>query len=207
MLTLHDNIESGNSYKIRLLLSQLGLPFKTIQYDVTKGETRTLDFLQNINENGRIPVVEFEDGRCLAESNAILYYFSQNSAFFPDEIWHQAEVMKWLFFEQYSHEPFIAVAKFILTMLTKDSERRAELPTLHLKGYEALQVLEDRLEGHDFLVNGSYSIADIALFAYTHKAEMGDFDLGRFPAIRRWISRIEKTQDFIPMYPENWSRQ
>ena len=206
MLTLHDNIESGNAYKIRLLLSQLGLPFKTIQYDVTKGETRTPDFLQNINENGRIPVVEFDDGRCLAESNAILYYFAQNSAFFPDDLWQQAEVMKWLFFEQYSHEPFIAVAKFILTMLPEDSERRTEIPTLHEKGYVALQLMEDRLQDHDFLVGDCYSIADIALFSYSHKAEMGGFDLGRFPAIRQWINRIEKTESFTPMFPENWSR-
>lgn len=205
MLILHDNIESGNAYKVRLLLSQLGLPFKTIQYDVTKGETRTAEYLAHINKNGRIPVVEFEDGKCLAESNAILYYFAVDTKFFPSDKWLQAQVMKWLFFEQYSHEPFIAVAKFILTMLPKDTPRRAEIPALHTKGYAALQIMEDHLQNHDFLVGEKYSIADIALFAYTHKAEMGEFELNRFPGIQSWISRIENIPGFIPMYLENWS--
>lgn len=207
MLILHDNIESGNAYKVRLLLSQLGVSFTTVQYNVTKGETRTAEYLANINENGRIPVVEFEDGRCLPESNAILYYFAQDTDFFPSDKWQQAEVMKWLFFEQYSHEPFVAVAKFILTMLPKDSPRRLEIPTLHTKGYDALQILEDRLKDHHFLVGDSYSIADISLFAYSHKAEMGEFDLSRFPAILSWISRIEKTPGYVVMYPEGWSRK
>ncbi len=207
MLVLHDNTESGNAYKVRLLLSQLELDFKTIQYNVVEGETRSAAFLSAINNNGRIPVVEFEDGRCLAESNAILYYFAQDTAFFPDDKWQQAEVMKWLFFEQYSHEPFVAVAKYILTMLPDDSPRRAEIPLLHTKGYDALAVMENRLKDHEFLVGDGYSIADIALFAYTHKAEMGDFDLSRFSAILRWIDRIEATPDFIVMYPEGWTRQ
>lgn len=177
MLILHDNTESGNAYKVRLLLSQLGIDFTTVQYDVTKGETRTAEYLANINENGRIPVIEFEDGKCLAESNAILYYFAQGTDFFTTDKWQQAQVMKWLFFEQYSHEPFVAVAKFILTMLPHDSPRRSEIPTLHIKGYDALAILEDRLKDYNFLVGDTYSIADIALFTYTHKAEMGDFDL------------------------------
>ena len=207
MLTLHDNIESGNAYKVRLLLSQLGLRFRCIQYDVTKGETRTPEFLANINNNGRIPVVEFEDGRCLPESNAILYHFAQDTDFFPTNAWQQTEVMKWLFFEQYSHEPFVAVAKFILTMLPGDSPRRSEIPSLHTKGYAALQIMEERLAGHDFLVGERYSIADIALFAYTHKAEMGNFDLSRFPEIRSWIARVEQTPGFVAMYPPDWSAQ
>ncbi len=206
MLIIHDNTESGNAYKARLLLSQLGLEYKTIQYDVVNAETRTPEYLANINENGRIPVVEFEDGRCLAESNAILYYFAQDTAFFPTDKWQQAQVMQWLFFEQYSHEPFVAVAKYILTMLPEDTPRRADLPTLHKNGYVALQILENRLASHDFLVGDHYSIADIALFAYTHKAEMGDFDLSRFPAILSWISRIEQTPGFVTMYPEGWTK-
>jgi len=206
MITLHDNVDSGNAYKARLLLGQLGLPFRTIAYDVTRGETRTEDFLGRINANGRIPVIEFDDGRCLAESNAILYYFALGTNFFPDDRWRQAEIMQWLFFEQYSHEPFVAVAKFILTMLPPDTPRRAEIPLLHEKGYAALQILEDRLKNRDFLVGGEYSIADIALFAYTHKAEMGGFDLGRFPAIQRWIGRVEKMPGFVAMYPKDGSR-
>jgi len=204
MLILHDNTDSGNAYKIRLLLSQLELPFKSIPYDVTKGETRTAEYLTRINENGRIPVVEFEDGRCLPESNAILYYFAQDTDFFPGDKWQQAQVMKWLFFEQYSHEPFVAVAKYILTMLPEGTARRAEIPTLHIKGYQALAIMENRLKDHDFLVGDTYSIADTALFAYTHKAEMGDFDLTRFPAILNWINRIENTPGFVAMYPKEW---
>jgi glutathione S-transferase len=206
LLILHDNTESGNAYKVRLLLTQLGLDFKTIQYNVTTGETRTADFLEKINENGRIPVIEFDDGRCLPESNAILYYFAQDTDFFPKSKWHQAEVMKWMFFEQYSHEPFVAVAKFILTMLPEDSPRRAEIARLHKEGYKALHIMEDRLKDHDYLVGNRYSIADIVLFAYTHKAEMGNFDLSRFPAILNWITHIEKTPDFVTMYPEDWNK-
>ncbi|MCF8475367.1 MAG: glutathione S-transferase family protein [Emcibacter sp.] len=206
MLILHDNIESGNAFKVRLLLHQLGIPFNSIQYDVTKGATRTSDFLTRINSNGRIPVVEFEDGRCLAESNAILYYFGVNTIFFPKDKWQQAEVMQWLFFEQYSHEPFVAVAKYILTMLPCDSPRRAEIPTLHTKGYAALQIMEHRLKKHEYLVGEDYSIADIALFSYTHKAEMGDFNLSLFPNIQKWITRIEQRPDFISMYPKDWKK-
>ncbi|MBT5072094.1 MAG: glutathione S-transferase family protein, partial [Kordiimonadaceae bacterium] len=128
MLILHDNTESGNAYKARLLLSFLELPFKTIQYDVVKGATRTENYLMNINKNGRIPVLQLEDGGCLAESNAILYYLAQGTKYFPKDHWQQAKVIEWMCFEQYSHEPFVAVAKFILTMLPADTPRRAEIP-------------------------------------------------------------------------------
>ncbi len=203
MLILHDNTASGNAYKVRLLLHQLGLDFRTIQYDVTTGETRTPAYLAEISDIGRIPVLELEDGRCLPESNAILYYLARDTGFFPDDKWAQAEVMKWLFFEQYSHEPFVAVAKYILTMLPEDTPRRAELPRLHEKGYEALQILESRLASADFLVGESYTIADIALFAYTHKAEMGGFSLKDYGGIRAWINRMEATAGFTPMFPES----
>ena len=206
MLVLHDNTESGNAYKVRLLLGLLDIPFETVAYDVTKGETRTPEFLASINPNGRIPVIQLEDGRCLPESNAILYYFAQGTDLFPADLWQQAEVMQWLFFEQYSHEPFVAVAKFILTMLPEDTPRRAELPTLHEKGNAALQILEDRLASAAFLIGDACSIADIALFAYTHKAEMGGFDLSRYPAIQAWIARIEAMPGFVPMFPDGWSR-
>lgn len=202
MLTLHDNIESGNAYKVRLLLSQLYIDYTTIQYNVTRGETRTPEFLANINQIGRIPVIEFEDGKCLAESNAILYHFAHNTEFFPKDEWLQAQVMKWLFFEQYSHEPYIAVAKYILTMLPRDSGRRAEIPKLLKNGYSALTVMEEQLQGQNFMVGNIYTIADIALFAYTHKAEMGNFDLSRYPTILKWIERIKNRPEFIPMYSE-----
>ena len=206
MLTLHDNIESGNAYKVRLLLSQLDIDYTSVEYDVTREATRTEDFLDNINSNGRIPVIEFEDGKRLAESNAILYYFAQDTELFPIDKWKQAQVMKWLFFEQYSHEPYVAVAKYILTMLPLDSSRRGEIPKLLSKGYKALAIMEDQLQNQDFMVGSTYTIADIALFAYTHKAKMGNFDLTRFPAIMRWIKRIENRPGFVAMYPEGWTR-
>ena len=206
MLILHDNTESGNAYKVRLLLSFLKCDFKTIQYNVVNGETRTKDYLTKINKNGRIPVLQFEDGRCLPESNAILYYLSQNTPYFPKDTWDQAKVIEWLCFEQYSHEPFVAVAKFILTMLPENSPRRAEIPTLHEKGYTALQIMEDHLDNNDYMVGQNLSIADIALYAYSHKAHMGGFDLSRFPAISAWFVRIEAEPNYLAMYPDNWTR-
>lgn len=200
MLILHDNTESGNAYKVRLLLSLLGKDYKCIQYDVVNGETRTEDYLNNINKNGRIPVLQFEDGRCLPESNAILYYMGKGTQYFPEDDWLQAKVMEWMCFEQYSHEPFVAVAKFILTMLPEDTPRRAEIPTLHEKGYAALGIMEDHLTGNDWLVGDHMSIADIALYAYTHKAHMGDFDMSRFPAINAWCKRIEDQPNYIKMF-------
>jgi glutathione S-transferase len=146
MLILHDNVESGNAYKARLLLSLMGKEYKCIQYDVVNGETSTDEFLKKYNKNGRIPVLEFEDGKCLAESNAIIYFLSLGTECFPNDPWLQAKVMEWMCFEQYSHEPFVAVAKFILTMLPEDTPRRAEIPTLHEKGYAALEIMENQLK-------------------------------------------------------------
>ncbi|MDG1708524.1 MAG: glutathione S-transferase family protein [Emcibacteraceae bacterium] len=200
MLTLHDNTESGNAYKARLLLSLLGQEYKCIQYDVVAGETRTEDYINNINKNGRIPVLQFEDGKCLAESNAILYYVAQGTEYFPTDTWLQAKIMEWMCFEQYSHEPFVAVAKFILSMLPADTPRRVEIPNLHEKGYAALQIMEDHLEGNDYLVGTNLSIADIALYAYTHKAHMGEFDMSRFPSINTWCERIEAEPNYIKMF-------
>ncbi len=203
MLTLHDNTESGNAYKVRLLLALLKLDFETIQYDVVGGATRTKKYLSEINKNGRIPVLQFEDGRCLAESNAIIYYMAQNTKYFPTDAWQQAKLMEWMFFEQYSHEPFVAVAKYILTMLPADTPRRTEIPTLHEKGYAALQIMEDHLAENSYLVGDHLSVADIALYAYSHKAHMGEFDMSRFPAIDRWFKRIESEDNYLEMYNDN----
>jgi glutathione S-transferase len=200
MLILHDNTQSGNAYKVRLLLSQLDKNFKSIQYDVTKGETRTDEYLSKINKNGRIPVLEFEERRCLAGSNAILYYLGLGTKYFPKDPWYQAKVMEWMCFEQYSHEPFVAVAKYILTMLPKNNPRMSEIPMLHEKGYAALKIMETQLSNHEFLVEDTYSIADIALYAYTHKAHMGGFDMSRFPAINVWCKRVESTDKYCIMF-------
>jgi glutathione S-transferase len=189
MLTLYDFLPSGNGYKVRLLLSQLGIPFKLVEKDILKGETRTPEFLA-INPDGRIPTVQFIDGRILAQSNAITYYFAEGTRFLPADRFERAEALQWMFFEQYSHEPYIAVARFWIHELHKRLEWAERLKEKWQKGYLALDVMERRLKDHHFLAGKAYSIADIALYAYTHVAEEGDFDLSRYPAIRAWLDRV-----------------
>lgn len=196
MLKLHEYASSGNCYKIRLLLTQLGIPFQRIQVDILRGESRTEDFLQK-NPNGRIPVLEISRDQFLAESNAILYYLSAGTPFFPQDKWAQAQVMQWLFFEQYSHEPYIATSRFWITILGKSEEYREALKQKSDGGYAALGVMEKHLENHSFLVGEQYSIADIALFAYTHVADEGGFDLSSFPAILAWIERVKSQPKYI----------
>jgi glutathione S-transferase len=189
MLTLYDFLPSGNGYKVRLLLSQLGIPFKLVEKDILKGETRTPEFLA-INPDGRIPTVQFDDGRILAQSNAIMFYFAEGTRFLPADRFERAEALQWMFFEQYSHEPYIAVARFWIHELHKRLEWAERLKEKWQKGYQALDVMERRLKEHSFLAGKAYSIADIALYAYTHVAEEGDFDLGRYPSIRAWLDRV-----------------
>ena len=189
MLTLYDFLPSGNGYKVRLLLSQLGIPFKLVEKDILKGETRTPEFLA-INPDGRIPTVQFDDGRILAQSNAIMFYFAEGTRFLPADRFERAEALQWMFFEQYSHEPYIAVARFWIHELHKRLEWAERLKEKWQKGYQALDVMERRLRDHAFLAGKAYSVADIALYAYTHVAEEGDFDLGRYPAIRAWLDRV-----------------
>lgn len=189
MLRLYDFLSSGNGYKCRLLLHQLELPFERIELDILKGETRTPEFLAR-NPNGRVPALELEDGTVLAESNAILCYLADGTPFLPQGRLARAQVLQWLFFEQYSHEPFIAVARFIHHFLPEDSPRRAELPRLEQGGHAALGVMERRLAGHPFLVADRYTIADIALYAYTHVAGEGGFDLAAYPGVLAWLDRV-----------------
>lgn len=190
MYRLYDFRPSGNGYKVRLLLHHLGQPYDYIEKNIIAGETRTPDFLA-INPNGRIPVLEVSPGQYLAESNAILFYLSQNTQFFPDNTWDQAQVMRWLFFEQYSHEPNIATPRHWVHTLHQAETFRAQLAPKYPLGYAALQVMEDHLKHHDFFVNSAYSIADIALYAYTHVADEGGFDLSSFQAIQAWFKRIQ----------------
>jgi glutathione S-transferase len=198
MLTLYDYLSSGNGYKCRLLLHQLGIPFRRVELDILKGETRTPEFLAK-NPNGRIPALELEDGTVLAESDAILFYLAEGTPFLPADRLGRAQVLQWLFFEQYSHEPFIAVARFIHHLLPPDTPRRAELPRLEQGGYAALGVMERRLADHTFLVADRYTIADIALYAYTHVAGEGGFDLARFPAVRAWLARVAAQPGHVPI--------
>lgn len=189
---------SGNCHKVRLLLEQLGHDYRWIEIDSSRGETRTPGFLA-LNPNGRVPVVELDDGRVLAESNAILHYFADGTDYLPDDPWVHAQALRWMFFEQYSHEPCIAVARFIRGWTPLDSPRRAELPKLLSRGQEALDVMESHLQGATWFTGADYGIADIALFAYTEVAADGGFDLVACPAIREWLARVRATPGFVPM--------
>jgi len=191
-------LSSGNGYKCRLLLHQLGIPYQRVELDILAGETRTPEFLAR-NPNGRIPALELEDGTVLAESDAILFYLADGTPFLPTDRLQRAQVLQWLFFEQYSHEPFIAVARFILHLLPEDTPRRAELPRLHRGGQAALGVLEQRLGSHPFLAADRCTIADIALYAYTHCAEEGGFALSDYPAVTAWLERVADQPGHIPI--------
>ncbi len=190
MLRLYNFLPSGNCYKIRLLLTQLGIPFETIEVDILNGETRTPEFLAK-NPNGRVPVLETQSGQLLAESNAIIFYFSEGTQFLPQDRFLRAQVLQWLFFEQYSHEPFIATSRFWISYLSKAEEYKQAIEQKRAPGYAALAVMEKHLQQHSFFVDEQYSIADIGLFAYTHVAHEGNFDLTGFPAIQTWIKRVE----------------
>lgn len=189
---------SGNCHKVRMLLEHLQLPYEWVEVDTLHGETRTPQFLA-LNPNGRVPALQVAPGTALAESNAILCYLADGTDYWPTERWERAETLQWLFFEQYSHEPYVAVARFIRVFLPADHERRAELPRLHERGYQALDVMEQHLRKHDYFVAGRYSIADIALFAYTAVADTGGFDLGRYPAINAWLQRVRAQPNFVAL--------
>jgi len=199
MLRLYDHLSSGNGYKIRLLLNQLELPYERVELDIDRGETRTDAFLQN-NPNGRVPVLEVEEGRYLPESNAILWYLADGTPFVPQARLARARVLQWMFFEQYSHEPNIATVRYWMTHpVTWDAEKEAALAPKRERGYAALAVMEQHLARHSFFVANSYSIADIALYAYTHVADEGDFSLDAYPAVRAWLARVAEQDRYIPI--------
>jgi glutathione S-transferase len=197
---LHDNLSSGNGYKVRLLLAQLGIPFERVEYDIDEGQTRTPEFLEKVNSNGRVPVLETEDGEFLPESNAILFYLAEGTPYLLDERFGRARVLSWMFFEQYSHEPNIATPRFWITHHVElTDERRTALETKRKLGYDALGVMEGHLRNREFFVGDRYSIADIALYAYTHVADEGGFDLGRFPSINAWLERVAAQPEHVPI--------
>jgi glutathione S-transferase len=195
-MKLYNVAYSGNSYKVRLLLAQLGLPCQIIAVDILKGESRTSKFLK-INPNGRTPVLD-HNGFILAESNAILAYLARGTKFLPEDRQQWALVFQWLFFEQYSHEPYIATSRFWLQHKPESPERDAVLAARRDGGWAALKVMERHLSKNDFFVD-DYSIADIALFAYTHVSHEGGFPLDDFPKIRTWIERVKAQAGFAPM--------
>jgi glutathione S-transferase len=187
---------SGNSYKVRLLLSQLDEPFEWVEMDTLKKETRTPEFLK-LNPNGKIPLLQLPDGRLLPESDAILCYLAEGTVYLPADRWLRAEVLQWLFWEQYSHEPYIATARFIVHSLKQPDE--PTLPQKRERGYQALGVMEQHLATRRFFVCESYTIADIALYAYTHVADEGGYDLARFPAVRTWMDRVAAQPRHVPL--------
>jgi glutathione S-transferase len=187
---------SGNSYKVRLLLSHLGIPCEIIEVDILRGESRTAEFLK-INPNGRTPVLD-DNGFVLAESNAVLAYLARGTKFLPDERQKFGLVFQWMFFEQYSHEPYIATSRFWLQHKADSAERAAILKSKREGGWAALKIIEEHLNKHDFFV-GDYSIADIALFVYTHVSDEGGFPLDDFSKLRAWIERVKAQEGFVPM--------
>ncbi len=191
MYRLYDFLPSGNGYKIRLLLNALDLSYDLIEVDILKGESRTEEFLK-LNANGRIPLLQLENGECLAESNAILIYLAENTPLLPEDRLDKARVLQWLFFEQYNHEPNIAVVRFWMTHGGPTEEQKAQLSAKMAGGYAALDVMEKRLTDQNWLVSDTFTVADIALYAYTHVAHEGGFDLEDYPAIRNWMERIVK---------------
>ncbi|MGB8683025.1 MAG: glutathione S-transferase family protein [Candidatus Binatus sp.] len=199
MIRLYDYLPSGNGYKVRLLLTQLAIPFERIEINIIKGETRTPEFLRKF-PNGRIPAIEFDDGKLLFESNAIISYFAEGTSFMPADRFQRAQVLQWLFFEQYSHEPYIASVRYLVIHRDVSDPRRTILDTMmRPRGYDALGVMEDHLKAREWFVGERYSVADIALYAYTHVADEGGFDLAGYPAIRAWLERVKSQPRHIPI--------
>ena len=189
MLELYDYLDSGNGYKIRLMLAHLGLAYRHHEVDIMRGQTRTPQFLA-INPNGRIPVLRLDSGQYLTESDAILWYLAEGTDYLPTDRYARAQVLQWMFFEQYSHEPYVATPRFIVRHLPADDPRRAELPKRLANGRAALAIMEAHLREHDYFVAGSYTIADIALYAYTHVAEDGGLELAPYPRLNAWLQRV-----------------
>ncbi len=190
MYKLYNFLPSGNGYKVRLLLTQLQIPFELIELNILKQETRTPEFLAK-NPKGKIPLLEIAPEQYISESNAILYYLSQGTEYFPHDKYQQTQIMEWLFFEQYSIVPNLATSRYWISVLKQPDRYQEQIQQKQQLGYAALNVMEQHLQNHDFFVVDKYSIADIGLYAYTHVAEEGGFDLAKFPAILAWFERIQ----------------
>lgn len=190
---------SGNCYKVKLMLHLLGRPYEWVPVDILRGESRDEAFLKK-NPNGKIPVLELEDGSCLWESNAILHFLAEGTEFIPDDARLRTQVLQWQFFEQYSHEPYIAVARFIKLYLGMPDDRLDDYAARQLDGYHALDVMEQQLARTPYLVGDRYSVADVALYAYTHVADEGGFNLAGYPAIRAWLRRVASHPRHVGMY-------
>jgi len=198
MITVYGYSPSGNCHKLRMLLAHLGREYHWIETDSAHGATRTPEYLAK-NPNGKVPMIELDDGSIMTESNAILYWLAEHTPYFAGDAWQRAQTLAWMFFEQYSHEPYVAVARFICGWTSLDSPRRAELPKLRERGDQALAVMEKHLGTNAWFSSTGYGIADIALFAYTHCAGDGGFDLAKYPKICAWLDRVRAQAHFVPM--------
>jgi glutathione S-transferase len=202
---LHEDPLSGNCYKIKLTAALLGLPLAIRQYDIRKGETRTPEFLANVNANGRIPVLQIDDAdgtRFLPESNAACWYLAEGSALIPEDRFDRADMLRWMFFEQYNHEPNIATLRFWLAFVGEahlTEQQRAQIPAKRIAGEDALTLMDEHLADREWFVGGSISLADIALYAYTHVAEAGCFRLRERTHVCAWLDRIAALPRYTPM--------
>ena len=200
MYTLYSMQRSGNSYKVRLALAQLGIPYRLVEVDILRGESRTPEFLA-MNPSGQVPLLEVPAGRFLSESNAILWYLAGGTPLAPEDRIDRAETLQWMFFEQHSLEPNLGAAYFWLALVRGGRElQRHALEDWYEEGYRALRVMENHLKGNRYFAAGHYTIADIALYAYTHLAHECDYDLSTFPAIRDWLARIAAEPGHVVMH-------
>jgi glutathione S-transferase len=200
-MILHEYSQSGNCYKIRLTAALLGVPIERREYDILKGETRTPEFLARVNPNGRIPVLQVGD-RFIPESNAACFYLADETKLVPEDRFDRADMLRWMFFEQYNHEPNVATLRFWLAFVGEErlsDLQRSLLPGKREAGEAALRLMDEHLAGRDYFVGDRLSLADLALYAYTHVAEEGGFDLSRYPAITAWIARIASAPGYVPM--------
>ena len=195
-MRIYGDVQSGNCYKIKLLCSFLDIEYDWIHVDILAGGTSKADFLQK-NPNGKIPLLELEDGRCLSESNAIINFLAAGSDLLPSDRFELAKVQQWQFFEQYSHEPNIAVARFIAKYLGLPKERKAEYEAKQSGGHKALAVMETQLSMTPYLVGSSLSTADISLYGYTHVAHEGGFDLNEYPSVMAWLDRVRGYDKYV----------
>jgi len=197
--SLYEMADSGNCYKVRLLMNQLDIDYERIATDILQGESRTEEFLA-LNPNGKVPLLVLPNGKPLAESNAMLCFLGLGSPFIPDDGYQQALMLQWLFFEQYSHEPFIATNRFWIHLAGTADQHATQIAANHGRGMAALQVMNQHLENNQYFTGGDfYGIADIALYAYTHVAHQGNYDLSGFTAIEDWLARVEGQPRHIPI--------
>jgi glutathione S-transferase len=200
-LILHEYSASGNCYKIRLTAAHVGVPLERVEYDILRGETRTPAFLQNVNGNGRIPVLQIGE-RFLPESNAACFFLAEGSGLIPEDHFDRADMLRWMFFEQYNHEPNVATLRFWMAFVGEEKLSKAQrslIPSKRQAGEDALQLMDRHLEQREWFAGGRFSLADIALYAYTHVAEEGGLDLQRFPAVLAWLERVRSKSAHIAM--------